>query len=74
MVVQGEDDLFGVLEVLDRGVGGEEMVPNMAVAPPERRECAPMSSRENQSLAAPTQRVSALMTEIMFEVLTERSP
>ena len=46
----------------------------MAVAPPERRECAPMSSRENQSLAAPTQRVSALMTEIMFEVLTERSP
>ena len=45
-----------------------------AVAPPERRECAQMSSRENQSLAAPTQRVSTLMTEIMFEVLTEGIP
>ena len=33
MVVQGEDDLFGVLEVLDRGVGGEEMVPNKEQKP-----------------------------------------
>ena len=28
MVFQGEDNLCGVLKVLDRGVGREEMVPD----------------------------------------------
>ena len=28
MVVQGEDDLCGVLEVLDRGIDREDMAPN----------------------------------------------
>ena len=46
----------------------------MAMAPPERRECTPTSSGENSSLAAPIRWVSVLMTEMMFEALTERRP
>ena len=46
----------------------------MSMAPPEQRECVPTSSGANLSLAAPTRRVSALGTEMMFEALTERSP
>ena len=46
----------------------------MAVAPIEWSKRVPMSSGDNPSLAAPTQQVSALMTEIIFEVLNERSP
>ena len=46
----------------------------MAMAPPERRECVPMSSRAKPSLAAPTRRHSALVTAMMLDVLTERRP
>ena len=45
-----------------------------AIAPPERRECLPTYSEANPSLAAPTRQVLAMMTEILFEALTERSP
>ena len=37
-------------------------------------ECVPTSSETNPSLAAPTLQFTALMTEIMFEALTEWSP
>ena len=46
----------------------------MVMAPPERRECVPMPSGVNQSLAALTQRVSSLRKEMIFEALTERIP
>ena len=46
----------------------------VAMAPPERRECAQTSSGAILSLSVPTQSVSALMMEMMFEALTERSP
>ena len=46
----------------------------MAMDPPEHRECIPTSSGANPCLFAPARQVSALMTEIMFEALTERSP
>ena len=46
----------------------------MAMAPPEHRKCIPTSSGENPSLAAPTRLHSALMAEMMFEVLTEQRP
>ena len=46
----------------------------MAMTPPERRECVPTSFGANTSMAAPTQRVSDLRTEMMFEALNERSP
>ena len=49
-------------------------VMRMAMAPPERRECVPMSSGENPRVATLNRRVSALMTEIMFQALTEWSP
>ena len=41
---------------------------------PERRECVPTSFGANLSLDAPTRQISDLMTEIIFEALTERSP
>ena len=46
----------------------------MAMAQPEQRECVPMSSGANPSLAAPTCLHSALTTEMMLEALTERIP
>ena len=46
----------------------------MAMAPPERKEFILTSSGANPSLAAPTQWVSALVTAMILEVLTERSP
>ena len=44
------------------------------MAPPERRECVPTSSGENPSLDVPTRLHSALMTDMIFEALTERRP
>ena len=46
----------------------------MAMDPPEQRECAPTSSGENPSLAAPTRLHSALRTVMMMEALTEQRP
>ena len=46
----------------------------MAMNPPDQRECVPTSSGEIMSMAVPTRQVSALMTEMMFEALTKRSP
>ena len=46
----------------------------VAMAPPERRECVLKSSGANPILAAPTRLHSALMTEMMFEVLTKQRP
>ena len=46
----------------------------VTMAPPEQREYVPKSSGENLILAAPNWRVSALMSEIMFEALTELIP
>ena len=43
----------------------------MAMDPTEQIECVPTSSRENPSLAAPTRWASSLMTEMVFEVMTE---
>ena len=46
----------------------------MSMDLPERRECDPESSWTNPSLATPTRWVLALMTEMMFEALTDRRP
>ena len=46
----------------------------MAMASPDRREYILTSSGTNPSLAATTQWVSALMTAIILEAITERSP
>ena len=46
----------------------------VAMSPPERKECVPASSGANLSLATTTCLHSALMTEMMFEVLTEQRP
>ena len=45
-----------------------------AMAPLEQRECAPTPSGANPSLVAPNRQALSLMTEMMFEALTERSP
>ena len=45
-----------------------------AMVHPNQREYVLTSSGANPSLAAPIQQVIALMTEMIFEVLTEGSP
>ena len=47
---------------------------DMAVAPPERRECVPTSSGANLSIVEITRWFSALRTEIMYEALVESIP
>ena len=44
----------------------------MAMDPLEWREYAPMASGVNQILAVPTQGVSSLRNQMMFEALTKR--
>ena len=43
----------------------------MAVTPPERRDCFPTSFGVNPSMDVPTCWFAALMTEMIFEALTE---
>ena len=46
----------------------------MVMALSDLRECIQTSSRDNPSLAVPTQWDSSMIVEIMFEALKERIP